>query len=74
MVGRVNKLFESYLVNRFQRVRIDDYVSDLKYIKCGVSQGSSLGSLLFIIYVNDLVKNVDSELFVDDTGLFAFGD
>ena len=50
------------------------YNSSYKYIKCGVSQGSILGPLLFSVYINDLMCNVskalDFILFADDTNIF----
>ena len=67
-------LIESYLSNRKQFVSIDGIKSSLQDINIGVPQGSVLGPLLFLIYINDLpnaVSNVKSILFADDTTMFA---
>ena len=51
--GNVNRLIQSYLVNRKQYVSINGFESNLSDISCGVPQGSSSGPLLFLIYIND---------------------
>ena len=51
--GNVHDWFRSYLTDRSQFVIYDRECSDTKQIKCGVPQGSILGSILFIIYMND---------------------
>ena len=68
--------FSSYLSNWFQSVLYNNSESDYKEIKCGVPQGSILGPLLFLIYINDLPsvsKFFLPILFADDTNLFCTG-
>ena len=68
--------FRDYLSNRTQCVLYDGVSSELFPVKCGVSQGSILGPLLFLLYVNDLpnaATNLFSVLCADDTNMFASG-
>ena len=61
--------FDSYLSNRFQQVQISGKLSQSKEIKAGVPQGSVLGPLLFLLYINDLplyIKYCLLDLFADD--------
>ena len=64
--------FCSYLSDRKQRVVIDGQSSDWIGTNSGVPQGSVLGPLLFLIYINDIADNVQSDclLYADDTSLF----
>ena len=67
------KLFQNYLSNRKQRVVLNGSCSDYSSIESGVPQGSVLGALLFLVYVNDLERNIKSNVkfFADDTMLFS---
>jgi hypothetical protein len=72
-------LLESYLKNRYQRVQItnsynnSNTVSKWTKIKYGVPQGSILGPLLFLVYINDLPKAIEHKVlpisFADDTSI-----
>lgn len=73
--GIENKLldwFSNYLDNRKQRVIIKGQNSEWGIIEAGVPQGSVLGPLLFIVYINDLVDvvNCNIKMFADDTCLY----
>ena len=69
-------LFKSYLSNRKQFVMVDGSKSNIRDVEAGVPQGSRLGPLLWILYVNDIIEDLESEvlLFADDTCLFATAD
>ena len=71
--GIIKKWFSSYLNERKQYVSIGNAVSDYKQISCGVPQGSVLGPLLFLLYINDFNNSsnqLDFHLFADDSNLF----
>ena len=71
--GKALEWFTSYLSNRSQYVHVNGVDSQIKSIDCGVPQGSLLGPLLFIIYINDFHRSSDNLsfiLFADDSNLF----
>jgi hypothetical protein len=67
--------FKSYLQNRTQVVEVKGTMSDYMPISCGVPQGSILGPLLFLVYVNDLPASVKCKtvLYADDSALLVSG-
>ena len=70
--GNLLKWFVSYHENRKQRVVLSGAQSNWNFIQAGVPQGSMLGPLLFLLYINDIVSEIGSSIriFADDTSLF----
>jgi hypothetical protein len=81
IVGKFNALIKSYLTERYQRVVMQDNsnnsYSDWEIVKHGVPQGSILGPLFFLLFINDLPsvtsKNTTLVLYADDTNLIITG-
>jgi hypothetical protein len=76
--GKFKTLIKYYLTGRQQRVVLDNIIdsnntSKWETIKCGVSQGSILGPLFFLFYINDLPKILNKDnsmvLYADDTSI-----
>ena len=70
--GGINDWIEQWLTDTRQRVIVDGEVSNWKSVFSGVPQGSVLGPLLFLIYINDLDDNTTSNVlkFADDINVF----
>ena len=71
--GDFLELIKNFLSNRFQRIVLNGQTSEWEKITAGVPQGSILGLLFFLIYINDLTDGISSvvKLFADDTSLFS---
>ena len=68
--------FRSYLKNRVQCAKVNNIVSSELTTRCGVPQGSILGPLLFIVYINDLneiLSETKANLYADDTAVYISG-
>ena len=70
--GEVLNILSSFLEDRQQRVTLDGENSDWVSVEAGVPQGSILGPILFLVYINDLIQVVHSDIriFADDTFIF----
>ena len=75
--GTTLNWFKSYLTNRKQMCKVNQTTSKCRAIRCGVPQGSNLGPILLLIYINGLpncFKTTTASMFEDDTNLTASGD
>ena len=76
ILGTELKWFQSYLSMRSQRVVINDVLSDPHDINAGVPQGSILGPILFLLFINDMptiLTHCSIEMYADDTLLYTYG-
>ena len=74
--GIINDWFPSYLKNRTLTTQVGHHISDKAVVECGVSQGSFLGPLLFLLYVNEIHRcsnKLRFYLFADDTNILYAG-
>ena len=73
MVNSIINWIEQWLTDRRQRVVVDGEVSSWKSVLSGMPQGSVLGPILFLVYINDLEEGVTGNIlkFADDTKLFT---
>ena len=70
--SKQNDCFRSFLTSRKQCVSMGGFFSQTKIVKCDVPQGSTLGPLLFLIYINDLANALEKSIvhhLADDTNL-----
>ena len=77
MRGQAMDVLSSYLNDRYRRVKINDNESSYRKINTGVPQGSILGLLLFIIYINDLLTELPPDAisaYADDTAIITSDD
>ena len=77
--GTANAWLNNYLTNRNQCVVADDHSSGMRLITCGVPQGSVLGPVLFLLYINDICNvssylNLDTNIFCSSTSLHDLQD
>ncbi|KAL1448307.1 hypothetical protein WDU94_003690 [Cyamophila willieti] len=70
------KLLESYLQDRYFRIKQDDSYSELRPVKAGVPQGSVIGPILYLLYTSDMPENGRglTATFADDTAFLTVGD
>lgn len=74
--GKAHSWFRSYLLNRKQYTSFNNTSSSCNVISCGVPQGSILGPVLFLLYINDITRCTDKVkflLYADDTTIFIQG-
>ena len=74
--GHTLAWFQSYLSSRIQICKVDQTMSKTRTVKCGIPQGSNLGPLLFLLYIDDLpnfLTSSSASMFADDTNISTNG-
>ena len=74
--GHTLAWFQSYLSSMIQICKVDQTMSKTRTVKCGIPQGSNLGPLLFLLYINDLpncLTSSSASMFADDTNISTNG-
>ena len=73
MSGGALNWFTNYLSHRYQRVKLHHSYSTWGLVRGGIPQGSALGPLLFLVYVNDMLSQINFLQYADDTALLYSG-
>ena len=70
--GDIFNWIKDFLVGRMQTVSVEHETSETCAVRSGVPQGTVLGPILFVVYINDLLDEVDADglLYADDTKIF----
>ena len=73
IIGSTNSWIRAFLSGRRQQVRVEGDYSSWKDVKSGVPQGSVLGPILFVIFINNMPEVIESfcQLFADDAKIFT---
>ena len=73
LIGKILTWLTDFLSDRLQRVVLNGEVSEWLEVTSGVPQGSVLGPLLFVLYINDIAEDIqrDLEVFADDTKIYS---